>query len=231
MASKVGMNFAIQIKGKKRKKEKILSLSHTCIPTWPGGYLVQRESSLSSSSFYQIKYKNKKNSIPVWQEKRTSFCFGSFLSFFGWPTRFHISLLEQVNWYPSLSLFLSVSLGLAATIWVFFFSPLHSDGWGPCLKMAVIFSFLFSSCRVVTAQPIAPDLVITNFQTSSRRAKNLKGRRMRAVRVVCAQQRKNKKRKTFSLHTPLTLRQERPANLAMKMFYFVHFSSGFLFHL
>jgi hypothetical protein len=65
MASKVGMNFAIQIKGKKRKKEKILSLSHTCIPTWPGGYLVQRESSLSSSSFYQIKYKNKKNSIPV----------------------------------------------------------------------------------------------------------------------------------------------------------------------
>jgi hypothetical protein len=66
--------------------------------------------------------------------------------------------------------------------------------------MAVIFSFLFSSCRVVTAQPIAPDLVITNFQTSSRRAKNLKGRRMHAVRVVCAQQRKIKKDNFLSTH-------------------------------
>lgn len=43
LASKVGMNSIIQIKGEKRKKNKILSLSHTCIPTWPGGYLVQRE--------------------------------------------------------------------------------------------------------------------------------------------------------------------------------------------
>jgi hypothetical protein len=83
MASKVGMNFAIQIKGKKRKKEKILSLSHTCIPTWPGGYLVQRESSLSSSSFYQIKYKKKQKKLDSRvTRKANEFLFRFFFIFF-----------------------------------------------------------------------------------------------------------------------------------------------------
>ncbi len=225
------MNSIIQIKEKKKRIKNPVLVTYLYPYLARGLSSPERVKSLSSSSFYQIKYKNKKTRFPVWQEKRTSFCFGSFLSFFGWPTRFPT--------FPFWNRWIDIppSPYFFQLVWDWrprfgFFSPLHSDGWIAMSKNGRDFFFplFFVSCCNRPANSTG-FLVITNFQTSSRRAKNLKGRRMRAVRVVCAQQRKNKKRKTFSLHTPLTLRQERPANLAMKMFYFVHFSSGFLFHL
>lgn len=114
---------------------------------------------------------------------------------------------------------------------VFFFSSKQRWMGRACLKMAVIFSFLFSSCRVVTVQPIAPGLVITNFQTSSRRAKNLKGRRMRAVRVVCAQQPKIKKGNFLSTRHWHWDRNDRRTWQWKTNFCLFIFSSGFLFHL